>query len=135
MPSPMFRLTLDPSLTRSAAAALSLYKMPFFLSCSSLPSLDVVGQIPKAPSSPFFIHRSLLFLVSFTLVTSCYSHNFCCGFYLRGPSCHEAVVRLLLEKGASIAVKDNYRKTALHRAAETRHEAMVQLLLEKGAGG
>jgi hypothetical protein len=44
---PMFGLRIDPFLTRSAPAALSLYKTPFFLSCISLFYLLVVGHIPK----------------------------------------------------------------------------------------
>ena len=46
---------------------------------------------------------------------------------------HEAVVRLLLEKGAAIESKDDYRRTPLSRAAEGGHEAVVRRLLEKGA--
>ena len=46
----------------------------------------------------------------------------------------EAVVQLLLEKGAGIEAEDNYRRTPLLSAAAGGHEAAVQLLLEKGAG-
>ncbi|KAI9674017.1 MAG: hypothetical protein M1829_003860 [Trizodia sp. TS-e1964] len=46
---------------------------------------------------------------------------------------HEAVVQLLLEKGANVEAKDNDGWTALIRAAWEGHEAVVQLLLEKGA--
>ena len=47
---------------------------------------------------------------------------------------HEAVVKLLLEKGAQLESKDNkYGQTPLSWAAETGHEAVVKLLLEKGA--
>jgi ankyrin repeat protein len=47
---------------------------------------------------------------------------------------HEAVVKLLLEKGAELETKDNYRgRTPLSWAAEKGHEAVVKLLLEKGA--
>ncbi|RYP92526.1 hypothetical protein DL770_001392 [Monosporascus sp. CRB-9-2] len=46
---------------------------------------------------------------------------------------HEAVVQLLLEKGANIEAKDNeYDQTPLSWAAEEGHEAVVKLLLEKG---
>jgi len=46
---------------------------------------------------------------------------------------HEAVVRLLLEKGADIEAKDEFEETALIKAAEYGYEAIVRLLLEKGA--
>ena len=47
---------------------------------------------------------------------------------------HEAVVKLLLEKGAGVESKDRYYgQTPLWRAAENGHEAVVELLLEKGA--
>jgi ankyrin repeat protein len=45
----------------------------------------------------------------------------------------EAVVQLLLEKGADIETKDNDGWTALHVAASSGHKAVLQLLLEKGA--
>jgi ankyrin repeat domain-containing protein 50 len=47
---------------------------------------------------------------------------------------HEAVVKLLLEKGAELETKDkDYGQTPLSWAAEKGHEAVVKLLLEKGA--
>jgi hypothetical protein len=46
---------------------------------------------------------------------------------------HEAVVRLLLEKGADVEAKGRFRETALIGAARGGHEAVVRLLLEKGA--
>jgi ankyrin repeat protein len=46
---------------------------------------------------------------------------------------HEAVVRLLLEKGADVEAKAKYGETALSWAAANGHEAVVRLLLEKGA--
>ncbi|KAK0721680.1 hypothetical protein B0T26DRAFT_739157 [Lasiosphaeria miniovina] len=52
--------------------------------------------------------------------------------YIRHP-CHEAVVKLLLEKGADTEVKDKGGWTPLSWAAEQGHEAVVKLLLEKGA--
>ena len=47
---------------------------------------------------------------------------------------HEAVVKLLLEKGADTECKHRYDdSTPLWCAAEKGHEAVVKLLLEKGA--
>jgi hypothetical protein len=47
---------------------------------------------------------------------------------------HEAVVRLLLEKGADLEAKDKkHGKTPLSLASEYGHEAVVRLLLKKGA--
>jgi ankyrin repeat protein len=46
----------------------------------------------------------------------------------------EAIVRLLLEKGAELESKDKYNgQTALSYVAQKGHEAIVKLLLEKGA--
>ena len=46
---------------------------------------------------------------------------------------HEAVVQLLLDKGAAVdaVLKDGH--TALIIAAQQGHEAVVKLLLDKGA--
>ena len=41
----------------------------------------------------------------------------------------EAVVKLLLEKGAQLESKDNYGQTSLSYAAGNGHEAVVKLLL------
>ena len=46
---------------------------------------------------------------------------------------HEAVVKLLLEKGAELDSKDSRGRTPLSWAAANGHEAVVKLLLEKGA--
>jgi ankyrin repeat protein len=46
---------------------------------------------------------------------------------------HEAVVELLLEKGADVESKDSDGLTPLSWAARGGHEAVVKLLLEKGA--
>jgi Ankyrin repeats (3 copies)/Ankyrin repeat len=47
---------------------------------------------------------------------------------------HEAVVELLVEKGAELEAKDkDYGRTPLSWAAEKGHEAVVKLLLDKGA--
>ena len=47
---------------------------------------------------------------------------------------HEAVVKLLLEKGAELAFKDYISQISVLLAAENRHEAVVKLLLEKFSG-
>src|SRR5271156_6015903 len=47
---------------------------------------------------------------------------------------HEAVMKLLLEKGAELETKDKeYSQTPLSWAADQGHVAVVKLLLEKGA--
>ena len=46
---------------------------------------------------------------------------------------HDAVVRLLLEKGADIEIKAKYREMALPMAVKRGHDSIVHLLLEKGA--
>ncbi|RMZ79078.1 hypothetical protein DV737_g3580, partial [Chaetothyriales sp. CBS 132003] len=46
---------------------------------------------------------------------------------------HEAVVKLLLEKGADLEARDEDSETPLLQAAWTGHEAVIKLLLEKGA--
>ncbi|KAI8663498.1 NACHT-sigma domain-containing protein [Fusarium keratoplasticum] len=46
---------------------------------------------------------------------------------------HEAVVRLLLDRGAHTEVPDKESRTPLWRAAEKGHEAVVRLLLDRGA--
>jgi ankyrin repeat protein len=46
---------------------------------------------------------------------------------------HEAVVKLLLGKGANVDAADKDGRTPLSYAAESGHEAVVKLLLEKGA--
>ena len=46
---------------------------------------------------------------------------------------HEAVVKLLLEKGADVESKDDVGQTPLSWAARGGHKAVVKLLLEKGA--
>jgi ankyrin repeat protein len=45
----------------------------------------------------------------------------------------EAVVKLLLEKGAELETKDVNDQTPLSLATERGHEAVVELLLKKGA--
>jgi ankyrin repeat protein len=54
-------------------------------------------------------------------------------FLIAAAGRQEAVVRLLLGKGANVATKDKNGRTALHFAAAGRHEAVVRLLLEMGA--
>ncbi|KAI5460980.1 hypothetical protein BGZ63DRAFT_455093 [Mariannaea sp. PMI_226] len=46
---------------------------------------------------------------------------------------HDAIVKLLLDKGANIEAVDKYKETPLSWAIENGHEAIVKLLLEKGA--
>ncbi|KAF1970588.1 ankyrin, partial [Bimuria novae-zelandiae CBS 107.79] len=46
---------------------------------------------------------------------------------------HEAVVELLLNKGADLETKDKNGQTPFLRAAEGGHKAVVELLLDKGA--
>ncbi|KAJ8128503.1 hypothetical protein O1611_g5132 [Lasiodiplodia mahajangana] len=46
---------------------------------------------------------------------------------------HEAIVELLLSKGALINALDEVKRTPLHLAAGCGHEAVVKLLLSKGA--
>jgi ankyrin repeat protein len=43
---------------------------------------------------------------------------------------HEAVVRLLVEKGADVSAKTHSRWTALHEAAMNWHEAAMRQLME-----
>lgn len=44
---------------------------------------------------------------------------------------HEAVINLLLEKGAEVDLKDNSGRTPLSWAAENGHKTLVKLLLPK----
>jgi ankyrin repeat protein len=46
---------------------------------------------------------------------------------------NEAIVKLLIEKGANLESKGKYGYTPLWRAAYDEHEAVVRLLVEKGA--
>lgn len=45
---------------------------------------------------------------------------------------HEAICRLLIEKGATIAFADYQGRTPLHEAAHYGHHNLVELFLEKG---
>ncbi|KAK4078540.1 uncharacterized protein Triagg1_2871 [Trichoderma aggressivum f. europaeum] len=45
---------------------------------------------------------------------------------------HEAIVQLLLDKGANIDSKDSYGRTPLSYAAMKGHKAILRLLLDKG---
>ena len=49
------------------------------------------------------------------------------------PEGHEAVVKLLFEKGAELESKSKNGQTPLSWAAVRGHEVMVKLLLEKSA--
>jgi ankyrin repeat protein len=46
---------------------------------------------------------------------------------------HEAVVKLLLDKGANVNAQGGRYGNALQAASHTGHEAVVKLLLENGA--
>lgn len=46
---------------------------------------------------------------------------------------YQAIVQLLLEKGADVHVQGGCNMTALQAALRGGHKAIVQLLLEKGA--
>ena len=46
---------------------------------------------------------------------------------------HEAVVKLLLEKGAELETKSSSGRKPLSYAAENGHDVVVKLVLEKGA--
>ena len=46
---------------------------------------------------------------------------------------NEAIVKLLVEKGAELESKDNDGRTSLSWAVEIGREAVVKLLVEKGA--
>ena len=50
-----------------------------------------------------------------------------------GREGREAVVKLLVEKGAEIESKDSYGRTPLWWAAEKGHKVVVKLLVEKDA--
>ncbi|PWO15022.1 hypothetical protein PtrARCrB10_12117, partial [Pyrenophora tritici-repentis] len=47
---------------------------------------------------------------------------------------HEAIVKLLLNKGADVNAQGGEYGNALQAASAGGHEAIVKLLLDKGAG-
>ncbi|KAH3269678.1 hypothetical protein KXW55_003589 [Aspergillus fumigatus] len=55
------------------------------------------------------------------------------ALYWASSKGHEAVVRLLIERGANVRVKDKLGLTALYQASSSGHEAVVKLLLDHGA--
>ena len=46
---------------------------------------------------------------------------------------HEAIIKLLVEKGANLESKSNISYTSLSLAAHNGHKAIVELLVEKKA--
>ncbi|KAH7153533.1 hypothetical protein EDB81DRAFT_791537 [Dactylonectria macrodidyma] len=46
---------------------------------------------------------------------------------------HEAIVRLLIDRGAAVDLEDDEQRTPLIRAATSGHEAVAQILLDHGA--
>ena len=54
------------------------------------------------------------------------------ALHLAAQSSHEAALRVLIEDGANIHVKDGQGRTALHLAAEKGHEGVLQLLIKNG---
>jgi hypothetical protein len=46
---------------------------------------------------------------------------------------NESMARLLLERGADMAVRDSLGQTALHVAVENEHKGVIELLLENNA--
>jgi ankyrin repeat protein len=55
------------------------------------------------------------------------------ALHLAADGGHEAVVRVLLENGADLALKNYFGIPVLHSAAHNGQKAVVQLLLENGA--
>ena len=57
------------------------------------------------------------------------------GHHYRGRrgNGHEAVVKLLLEKGSVLNSEDRYDRTPMSHAAASRHTEVVNLLRQKGA--
>ena len=55
------------------------------------------------------------------------------ALYLAVKKENEALVRLLVDRGADVQAKDNYGMTVLHCAAERGNEAVVRLLVDSGA--
>jgi ankyrin repeat protein len=53
--------------------------------------------------------------------------------FFGASSGHEAIVQLLLQKGADLESKDETGGTPLFQAAENGHEAVVKLLLDERA--
>jgi ankyrin repeat protein len=87
----------------------------YYASCLGLFDIcqDILGRAPEATNAPGGF----------------------CGNALQVASVegNEAIVRLLLEKGAEVNAQGGHFGNALQSAAVMGHEAIVRLLLEKGA--
>lgn len=57
----------------------------------------------------------------------------CSPLQLAAENGHEKAARVLLERGADVAVANSFQETALHCAARGGQESVTRLLLERGA--
>jgi hypothetical protein len=108
------------------------------------------GQYGSAPNSFSLLHLASYFgivplveklvfkkgwmnrLMLYIYVNKKDSHGRTALYWAAGNG-HEAVVKLLLDKGADLEAKDEWGQTPLSQAARNGHEAVVKLLLDKGA--